>query len=405
MSNILAGLGEGFGAKPGISVINDNFHFLDPAFLFLLIPLAVLFILWLAIIVIKLTKRPERTYGSRYPLIGKGKLWGLCALPAGVLMVLAMAKPTLNQGSLKASRGDIEVVLVIDRSISMRADDVKPTRLDIAKREAFNVEPLLLEGDKAALFVFGKESRRKMYLSGRFENTFEPLTKVSFPESLWGDALIWDSDFASMLEKIYQSMDRQDAFNEGYSGKKYVPKKRTNRIVILFSDGEDQFRKDKPTTPEEIKLKGDYTKRLNGALAEFRKRGLKIYPVGVGTQNGVKWPSLLRDYKKIEDYPVYLAENWKNGISRIDKENLMFLAKSTGTQLGGNIWTVENSATTVKNYLSAAIGSNRRVMLEFSQSETDQDLWQYFLITAVGVFVLGILSYPVSGYLRRRKIK
>ena len=132
---------------------------------------------------------------------------------------------------------------------------------------------------------------------------------------------------------------------------------------------------------------------------------MKIYPVGVGTQNGVKWPSLLRDYKKIEDYPVYLAENWKNGISRIDKENLMFLAKSTGTQLGGNIWTVENSATTVKNYLSAAIGSNRRVMLEFSQSETDQDLWQYFLITAVGVFVLGILSYPVSGYLRRRKIK
>lgn len=112
----------------------------------------------------------------------------------------------------------------------------------------------------------------------------------------------------------------------------------------------------------------------------------------------------MKGYKKGEDYPEGLIEQWQNGVSRIDKENLMFLARSTGAELGNNIWKIENGSTTVKNYLSAAIGSNRRTLLEFSQNESDQDLWQYFLIAAVGVLTMGILSYPVSGYFRKKKI-
>ncbi len=387
----------------------DSFHFLEPAFLYLLIPLAILFVLWLGITVIKRIKRPKRTYSSKYPLVGKIKLWGLFVVPAGVLMVLAMAKPSLNQDSFRVSRGGVEVILVIDRSISMRADDVKPTRLDIAKREAFNIESFLAEGDKTALFIFGKESHRKIYLSERFENTFGQMAKISFPDSLKGDALIWDSDFATMLENIYQSLDRQDSGDRDYLKHHYVSKKRSNRIVIIFSDGEDQFKKDKPTTPEEAKSRDDYIKRLNGALREFQKRGLKIYPVGIGTQKGVSWPSLLRGYKKgyarNDDYEEYLIKQWQNGISRIDKENLMFLARSTGATPGNNIWTVENGATTVKSYLNSVINSNRRTLLEFGQSENDQDLWQYCLIAAAVVLVLGILSYPVSGYFSRRRSK
>ena len=334
-------------------------------------------------------------------------------------MVLAMAKPSLNQGSFKALQGDVEVILIVDRSISMRADDIKPTRLDIAKREAFNIEPLLAEGDKTALFIFGKESHRKIYLSERLENIFDRLTKVSFPESLSGDGLIWDSDFAVMLENVYQSMDRQDAHNEGYFGKKYIPKKRSNRIVIIFSDGEDQFKKEKPTTPAEVEYHKNYVKRLNNALSEFKKRGLKIYPVGIGTQKGVKWFSLLRGYKKDQtfygeeggsmvqrfDYneESLIKQGWQNGVSRIDKENLVFLARSTGAELGGNIWTIENGATTVKNYLSTVINSNRKALLEFSQSEDEQDLWQYFLLGAVGILALGIFFHPISGYFSRKR--
>ncbi len=206
-----------------------------------------------------------------------------------------------------------------------------------------------------------------------------------------------------MLENIYQSLDRQDSDDSEYLKHHYIPKKKSNRIIIIFSDGEDQLKKDKPATSEETEYRNNYLKRLNGALAEFRKRGLKIYPVGIGTEKGVKWPSLLKGYKKGEDYPEGLIEQWQNGVSRIDKDNLMFLARSTGTEPGNYVWKVENSSTTVKNYLNAAVGSNRRALLEFGQSESDQDLWQYILIAAVGILALGGLSYPVSGYFEKKK--
>ena len=230
-----------------------SINFLEPYFLYLLVPLIALFVLWFGIAAIKRIKRPKRTFGSKYPLIGKIKLWGFFVTPVAILIIMALARPALNQGSLNPSRGDVEVIVVVDRSISMRADDIRPTRLDIAKREVEKIESFLTEGDKVALFIFGQESHVKMRLSGRLETTFERLAKISFPTSLQGDALIWDSDFASMLENIYQSLDRQDSGDRDYLKNHYVPKKRTNRIVIIFSDGEDQFRKDKSTKEDEIK--------------------------------------------------------------------------------------------------------------------------------------------------------
>ncbi|MBI2065107.1 MAG: VWA domain-containing protein [Candidatus Yanofskybacteria bacterium] len=382
-------------------------HFLDPDFLYLLLPLCILFLLWLGITIAKIIKRPEKTYGSRYPLIGKIKLWGLFVVPAGIMMVLAMARPSLDRGILKASRGNIEVIIVIDRSISMRADDVKPTRLDIAVREASNIQSLLMEGDKAALFVFGKESHTKILLLERFEQAFDHLSEIQFPEGIKNDGLVWNSDFAAMLENIYRSMDRQDAYIDGYSSedysaKKYVPKKRSNRIVIIFSDGEDQFRKSKPTIQLEAERKNEYVKRFNSALAEFKKRGLKIYPVGIGTERGVKWLSLLRGYKKGIDYEEELIQYWKNGISRINKENLRYLSRATGANIGTNIWTIENGTTVVKSYLGKVISSNRKSLLEFSRSDSDSDLWQLFLLIAAGFLILGIAFHPVQGYLSKR---
>jgi len=135
----------------------NNFSFLEPVFLYLLIPLAILFILWFMILVVKIRTRPSLTYGSKYPLIGRVKLWGVFVIPTGALMVLALAKPYIAKDGVSFSKGNIEVILVVDRSISMRGDDIRESRLEIAKREALNIESFLGENDKIALFVFGRE--------------------------------------------------------------------------------------------------------------------------------------------------------------------------------------------------------------------------------------------------------
>lgn len=381
---------------------NNNLVFLEPNLLYLLVPIAVLFLLWALFVILSLLNRPRSTFGSKYPLIGKLKIWFFVAL-AGGLMVLAMAKPTLSKGLIKPMRGDVEVIIVIDRSLSMRADDLKPTRLDIAIREAANIELLLKEEDKAALFVFGKEAHRKIYLSGKFANTFDRLAQITFPKSLRGDGVVFDSDFAALLESIYYSMDRQDAYFENYKGKKYVPQKRSNRVIIIFSDGEDQNKKSQPQNDEEAKDLADYNQRLNKALAEFRKRGLKIYPVGIGTELGVKSVTLLKYYQVGEDYPEPLLVSWKDDVTRINKNNLTFLARSTGVtvvELNSHVWKIEKSLTSVRDYLREIINSNRRPLPEFNQSADGQDLRQYLLVASVTILIFGIGVYPFSGYFR-----
>lgn len=379
-----------------------NVKFLEPVFLPLLIPLAVLFVLWVIAALIKISSRPDATYGSKYPLIGRIKLWGLFVLPAGALMVLALAKPYLPQNSFSMTRGNVEVILVIDRSISMRATDISGSRLEAAKREAMAIESMLHDGDKAALFVFGRESHPKIRLTEKRETVLKRVSRISFPKNIKGDALVWDSDFAGMLQNIYFSMDRQDAYNEGYSGKRYVPKYRTNRIVILMSDGEDQLRNDGIRGVE--KYKKEYIPRLNRALTEFKRRGLKLYPLGIGTAKGSIWLSLLNGYKPEEDYPKTLLESWKGQVTRLDKENLSFLARMTGVQLSGYSWTVETGSASAKSYLSSIINSNRKELINFESSgDSEPRLWQYLLLASVAMLILGIISYPLSGYFRRNK--
>lgn len=388
-----------------LSDLRNNFSFLEPVFLYLLIPWAVLFVFWLVTVFIKIRSRPAETYGSKYPLIGRVKLWGLFVIPAGILMVLALARPYSTKDNVSFSRGDVDIFLVVDRSISMRGGDIRESRLEIAKREALNIEFLLSESDRIALFVFGRESHRKIYLTRQHNTVFERVSRVSFPKpgNLKGDGLIWDSDFASMLENIYQSMDRQDMGVEKVSTARYVPKKKSNRIVILISDGEDQFKRDRPTTVEGIQYKADYLKRLDKALNEFRRRGIKIYPVGIGTTKGVSWLSLLRGYKEKEDYPIGLIKDWQGKLSRLDKDNLSFLARSSEAELSGHVWTIEKGSTTVRSYLRSIIDSNRSVLPEFGASDDEHQLWQYFLLVAIGILVVGILTHPIKGYFRKNK--
>src|SRR3989338_1689410 len=385
----------------------SNLTFQDPGYLYGFVLWAVLFFLWIVFTISKIKNRPEKTHGSVYPLIGKIKLWGLFALPALSLMILALAKPHIGKDGLGFSQGSVEIVVVVDRSISGRGNDVHESRLEIAKREALRIENFVNAGDKLALFVFGSESNLKTYLTESHNSVFQAIGRIAYPKSLKSDGLVWDSDFAAMLTKIYQSLDHQDS--EGVKGK-FVPKKRTNRIVILFTDGEDQFRKSKPSTEEEKQEKTDYNKRLTNALSEFKRRGLKIYPVGIGTEKGVSWVSLLRGYKPEEDYPKYLTDpadrslalSWIGKTSRLDKENLLFLARTTGVDPVGNIWTVERDSTTVRIYLNSVINANRDPLPSFTNTgNNEQPLWQYLLLLGMVFIGCGILTYPFRGYFRK----
>ena len=388
-----------------------NINFRESLILYLIFIPAVLFIAWLLAVLVQRVSRPEQTYGSRYPFIGRIKLWGLFVVPALVFMVVALAGPSGFGDMIKPLRGNVEIVVLLDNSISMKAADIRPSRLEIAKKEILRLEPLLKDGDKVGLFTFGKTSRRNLFLTRDLGVFFEQVSAVNFPKSegFYGDETIFDSDFATTLEHIFQSLDRQDASSEGYARDQrylYRPGVKTNRMVLIFSDGDDQFLNYAPIRPEDIlavaEEKAEYKKKLADVADEYRKRGLKIYPVGVGTRSGVDWFSLLEGYRRGIDYPGYadFEEEWRRQITRLDRNNLSSLAKSTGAVFSGHDWTVENAQGNVGSYLEYVVSSNRRPILELVAEEEESPIWQYCLLVAVGFLVLGIATYPFRGYLR-----
>lgn len=386
--------------------LSGNFIFAEPIFLYLLILLVPIFFIWLFAVALGLFSRPEQTYGSRYPLIGKMKLWGFFVLPATALMIIALARPSISGGEIKSSNGDVQAIVLFDNSFSMKAVDIKPSRLEIARREILSIDSFLKEGDKVGLFTFGKGSHRKLYLTDDFGVFFDQVSGVGLFEDL-SDETIFDTDFAIVLEHIYQQLDRQDAYFEGREyNQRYNPKKRTNRIVMVFSDGEDQFLNYKPVKLEEARAvaeeKAEYVKKLSKVLVEYRKRGLKIYPVGIGTRKGVSWISLLKGHKKGTDYPEELEKEWASQVTRLDRNNLTALAKSANVDLSGYDWTVESAQGNVRGYLRHALDSNRRPLFELAEGDNSQQLWQYCLLIAAVFLVLGVVTYPFQGHLRRR---
>ncbi|OGN02578.1 MAG: hypothetical protein A2651_00145 [Candidatus Yanofskybacteria bacterium RIFCSPHIGHO2_01_FULL_42_12] len=376
-----------------------NFTFSEPLYLWALLLIAPIFFLWLLIVVLGLFSRPEQTYGSKYPIIGKIKLWGVFALASTILMVIALARPAVSGSEIKPTNGDVQVIVLFDNSFSMKADDIKPSRLEIARREILSIDSFMREGDRVGLFIFGKESHIKLNLTSDFGTFFDQVSRAGLSGSL-SDETIFDTDFATAFEHIYQSLDRQDAFLEGKEyNQRYNPKKRTNRIVLVFSDGEDQFFNSKPKNEAEAKLRADYVKKYDKVMAEYKKRGLKIYPVGIGTRTGVSWLFLLKGYKK-GTYPPELDKEWIGQVTRLDRDRLSSLAKTTGADLLGYDWTVENSQGNARQYLGHVLDSNRRPLFEFVAGDNDRQFWQYCLLAAIGFLALGIVTYPFQGYLR-----
>lgn len=137
---------------------------------------------------------------------------GLC------LVVVAGARPRVGTELQKVARQGADVVLVIDTSDSMLAQDVTPNRLEAAKQAALALVGRL-EGDRIGIVVFAGSAY-----------TYTPLTI--------------DNEAASMF---VSSIQRGSAPSPGTALKAGLSKARRlleraehgHRAIVLFSDGED----------------------------------------------------------------------------------------------------------------------------------------------------------------------
>lgn len=364
----------------------SNIHFADPEKLQLLVLVVVLIVLGLLAWGFKTSYRPAPTYGSRYPLLGKAKFI-LCLIVALALLIMAYARPYLERGNIIVKKGNVEVVVLVDTSGSMLLQDTGWARIDIAVREVSKLPALdiLKDGDRVSLFILGNMGMRRLPMTKDVSTFATEISRLGRPKDFLGDNIYWGSDVGSAFETLYNSVDRQDMFVE-FGTKEptnWRPKVKQNRLVIFFSDG-DFFNYD---DKDEAESAVDDKKNLDSALLELRKRGLKVYPVGIGTRTGAQLSDVLNDYRINEEYDPQLAKDLEGQASRLNPQHLDYIRNATGAE---RMTTLENSNSDSSSFLRMVIDGHRNMSIEPGMITEKEDMYVYFSVAALLVFAFGM---------------
>ena len=223
-------------------------RFANQTFLILvaIIPIAGLF--W-AFLRARREKSLERLVAPslRARLMPKGaNLWGLqavCILAGLFLTLFAASRPQWGRTTEKFVERSRNVVVAIDVSRSMLAEDVRPNRLERTKADVADLIDSL-EGDRCALVAFRRTGTVVCPLTtdhGFLRSALEQLTPESAPRG--------ETDLGSAIRAALDALD---------------PAADDHNAIILISDGGD--------------LRGEAIQ--NAELA--KKRGIPIFTVGIG---------------------------------------------------------------------------------------------------------------------------
>lgn len=202
-------------------------------------------------------------------------------------VIIAMANPQLGTRLEEVKREGIEVIIAVDVSNSMLAEDVRPNRLERAKRSINRLLDNLVE-DKIGLIVFAGKSYLQLPLTTDFAAARLIVSTISTDMvGTQGTAIGSAIDLAL------------EAFSEDVT---------KSRALIIMTDGENH---------EDDAI---------GAAKRAKEQNVVIYTIGVGNTEGAPIP--IYQGNRIVGYMK--DKQGENVITRLDAAVLQAIALETG---------------------------------------------------------------------------
>ena len=321
--------------------------FLHPEFLYYMIPL--IFILFGLLLT---QKESQATFFSQEVIEKLRVSSNMLTLRArnalfmliSILMTIALAGPVIKNGKIEVQAKSADIMIALDISDSMLAEDVYPNRLKLAKQKAIELLRLA-PNERIGVIAFAKNSYLVSPLSFDHEAVgflLKKLDTTSITEQ--------GTDFMSMLQVVDKSI-----------------KKDSKKYLLILSDGGD---------------KKDFSKEI----AFAKKKGIVVFVLTVATQQGA--PIKLDNGKFIE-------QNGKIIVSKLNG-NIADLATKTG---GVYIQGV-NSDADVKAMLQEIEHHSKRKELKSEQIEKYIPLFYYPLALA-----LILLLFATSSMSKRVRVE
>jgi len=254
-------------------------------------------------------------------------------------LIIGLVNPKMGTKMEKVKRQGIDIVFAVDVSKSMLAEDVAPNRLEKSKQL---VSQLInqLGSDRIGIIAYSGSA---------------------FP------VLPMTSDYA-VAKMFMQTMNPGMISSQGTSideainlaANNFFDKKdKTNKLLIIISDGED------------------HSDNAENAAEEAEKMGLKIVTVGVGTEKGgpipLKRNGIVESFQRDKDDQVVITKR--------NAEVLSAIAKSTkGGYVDGN------STKAVLDYVKKVLDNTQKTDFEGTMMADYKSQFQWFL--GFGFFLL-----------------
>ena len=209
----------------------------------------------------------------------------LLRIAAFVMIVLVLARPQTTDNWQNTEIEGIDIMLAVDVSTSMLAEDLKPNRLEAAKQvasEFINGRP----NDNIGLTIFAGEAFTQCPLTvdhAVLLNLFHSIKGDIAQRGLIEDGTAIGMGLANAISRLKDS-------------------KAKSKVIILLTDGSNNRGDISPLTAAEI----------------AKQFGIRVYTIGVGTNGTAPYPM-----------PTYAGIQYVNVPVEIDEQTLIQIAGTT----------------------------------------------------------------------------
>ncbi|MEI8345547.1 MAG: VWA domain-containing protein [Candidatus Omnitrophota bacterium] len=209
----------------------------------------------------------------------------LLVVLAVFFLVIALAQPHFRKTQKLIERRGIDLMVAVDVSLSMNARDVAPSRLEKAKMALSDLLESL-KGDRIGLLAFAGD--------GIIQS---PLTLDQGAVKLF---------LVNISPELVSRMGSSVARAILTAIRAYPEEERLHRALVVFSDGED------------------HEGGVDTAIQKAKEVGLKVFTVGIGTEEGSTIPGLQPDQNVLRDSTGEVV------ITRLNEGLLRKIAQQTG---------------------------------------------------------------------------
>jgi Ca-activated chloride channel family protein len=180
------------------------------------------------------------------------------------LIIVAIAGPRFGSRLTQVKHEGIDIIIALDVSNSMLAEDIKPNRLERAKQELSRLLDRL-ENDRVGLIVFAGNAYTQIPITNDYLSAKMFLSNIN----------------TEMVSR--QGTAIGDAIELGL--RSFNPQSKAGKAILIISDGENH--------------EGDVEKACKNAS----EKGVRIYTIGMGLTQGVRIPAAgnnlyVKDYRR-----------------------------------------------------------------------------------------------------------